>query len=103
MMNQHLSVQSFHEVSVLFCATVVWLLMALFAWSVWLAVRDGVKRLRMLHQIPCSHCQYFTQQYCLKCTVHPVTAFSEDAIACPDYCAIAKPASYSKPHWKPEY
>jgi len=28
--------------------------------------------------------------------VHPVTALSEDAIACPDYCAIATTASYGK-------
>lgn len=38
-----------------------------------------------MHQVPCSQCQYFTQDYFLKCTVHPHRALSEDAIGCRDF------------------
>jgi hypothetical protein len=38
-----------------------------------------------MHQIPCSHCQFFTANYQLKCTVHPIEALTEEAIHCPDY------------------
>ena len=45
----------------------------------------GVKNLQKLHQIPCSNCAYFTGDYRLKCPLHPMTALSEDAIACRDF------------------
>lgn len=67
-----------------------------FAVAICVAVHDGVRRLRRLHQIPCSRCAYFTQNYHLKCTVHPCKALSEDAIGCLDFeptTAIAPPFS----------
>lgn len=45
----------------------------------------GFGKAREMHRIPCADCQYFTGDYTLKCTVHPSTALSEDAINCPDY------------------
>jgi hypothetical protein len=69
----------------LLCPTLIWLVLVFFFASLCFAVRDGVKRLRRLHQIPCNRCQYFTGDYRLTCTVHPYTAFSEDAICCCDY------------------
>ncbi len=38
-----------------------------------------------LHRVPCSKCQYFTDNRYLKCTVHPVLACSEEAIDCRDF------------------
>ncbi|MGK7959817.1 hypothetical protein [Crocosphaera sp.] len=38
-----------------------------------------------MHQIPCSDCQYFTNDYRLKCPVNPFQANTESAINCQDY------------------
>jgi hypothetical protein len=62
-----------------------WTLLFLVGWSVWAAVRDGIENAKQMHQIPCANCRFFTQNYHLKCPVHPKTALSEAAINCPDY------------------
>jgi hypothetical protein len=48
-------------------------------------LRQGLANLREMHRIPCSNCRYATDSYCLKCSVHPVEAFSEQAISCQDF------------------
>jgi hypothetical protein len=48
-------------------------------------VREVWQRSSRLHQIPCAHCQYYTGQPVLKCTLHPKSALSEEAIHCPDF------------------
>lgn len=68
-----------------------WSLIALFIWSLWRAGRDGVAQLQRLHQIPCAGCAFFTRDYRLKCTVHPVKALSEEAINCLDYEPTTSP------------
>lgn len=60
-------------------------LIALFLWSICKATKDGIERLQRLHQIPCAGCAFFTGDYRLKCTVHPVKALSEEALGCLDY------------------
>ena len=65
-----------------FCACVI---MILFVRSIWLTLKKGINYLKMLHQIPCHGCEYFTNDYRLKCTVHPIKACSEEAIACIDF------------------
>lgn len=65
-----------------FCAL---LLTGFFCWSLWNTVREGVRYLRRLHQVPCARCRYFTGEQVLKCTVHPCKAFSESAIDCLDF------------------
>ncbi len=47
--------------------------------------KAGQAHLARLHQVPCSRCQYFTQDYNLKCTVHPYEALTEEAISCLDF------------------
>jgi hypothetical protein len=37
-------------------------------------------------QIPCRRCQYFNDNQFLKCTLHPVTTMTKQAIDCCDYC-----------------
>lgn len=68
----------------LYCL-IFYTLVLVFVGSLYLAVRDGIARLRRLHQIPCSRCAFFTGDYRLKCTVHPLTALSEEAIGCRDF------------------
>ncbi|WP_315862613.1 hypothetical protein [Geminocystis sp. NIES-3708] len=38
-----------------------------------------------MHKIPCSRCQYFTNNYRLKCTLQPLIANTESAIDCSDF------------------
>ncbi len=67
------------------CPISIWIVLLGFFFAVCLAVEDAVARLKRLHQVPCSHCAFFTGDYRLKCTVHPCTALSEAAIHCLDY------------------
>jgi|GEM_PF-992063 len=60
-------------------------LVFLFIWSTLKTTREGVNYVKKLHQIPCSRCAFFTNDYRLKCTVHPITALSEEAINCRDF------------------
>ncbi|AFZ33031.1 hypothetical protein ABN584_09005 [Gloeocapsa sp. BRSZ] len=73
------------------CMVSVSSLLAVFLWSIAIATRDGIARLKQLHQVPCSRCAYFTGDYRLKCTVHPCKALTEDAINCLDYEPAANP------------
>jgi len=47
--------------------------------------KRGINYLKRLHQIPCSRCAFFTNNYLLKCTVHPQDAGTEAAIYCRDF------------------
>jgi hypothetical protein len=73
------------------CFISAWALITVVVWSLWAAAKDGVSRAKQMHQIPCTHCQYFTNDYRLKCTVHPSTANTEQAINCTDYQPKTKP------------
>nr|WP_232225199.1 hypothetical protein [Dactylococcopsis salina] len=50
------------------------------------AIYATVKRSQIMHQVPCPNCQFFTNDYRLKCTVNPLVANTEQAITCQDYC-----------------
>ncbi len=61
------------------------MIVIIIGWSIWSAVHDTIARSRQMHRIPCADCQFFTKDYHLKCTVHPSSALTEDAINCPDF------------------
>ncbi|MEM6501159.1 MAG: hypothetical protein AAF685_04895 [Cyanobacteria bacterium P01_C01_bin.89] len=67
------------------CFVAAWLFIGSLISNLFHLMRDGRQRLETLHQIPCAKCQYFTNDMHLKCTVHPTTALSEDAINCADF------------------
>ncbi|HEY9644668.1 MAG TPA: hypothetical protein V6C57_29500 [Coleofasciculaceae cyanobacterium] len=67
------------------CFVTAWGLVLLGIWSVTHALRQGIANARQMHKIPCANCQFFTQNYLLKCPVHPSTALSEAAVNCSDY------------------
>lgn len=67
------------------CFVCAWSLIILLGWSMWSAAKDGIATAQQMHQIPCSGCQYFTDDYRLKCTVNPTMANTEEAIECMDY------------------
>ena len=73
------------------CILSVFMIVGIVAWSMWNTLREGVRYLKRLHQVPCSRCVYFTGDHRLKCPVHPIIALTEDAIACRDYEARAIP------------
>jgi hypothetical protein len=56
-----------------------------FLWSIFQAAAVALVQLRMLHQVPCDRCIYFTNSSHLKCTVHPCKALTENAIDCRDF------------------
>ncbi len=37
-------------------------------------------------KIPCRRCRYFSDNPFLKCTLHPVTTLTKQAVDCRDYC-----------------
>ncbi len=76
------------------CFVLAWALIILVSSSMWTAARDSVKIAQQMHQIPCAGCQYFTDDYRLKCTVNPSIANSEEAINCFDYQAKTNPMLY---------
>ncbi|MDB9539089.1 hypothetical protein NWP22_14875 [Anabaenopsis tanganyikae CS-531] len=76
------------------CFVTAWTVIILFAWSLWSAARDSVTTAKQMHQIPCPSCQFFTNNYRLKCTVHPSTASTEEAIDCSDYQPKTNPMLY---------
>ncbi|MBW4597826.1 MAG: hypothetical protein KME46_34210 [Brasilonema angustatum HA4187-MV1] len=76
------------------CFVSAWSLIFLVVWSLWTAARDSVGKAQQMHQIPCTGCQYFTNDYHLKCTVRPSVANTEEAISCMDYQPITNPMFY---------
>ncbi|MCD8489435.1 MAG: hypothetical protein LRZ84_22525 [Desertifilum sp.] len=78
------------------CFTVTWIAILGFLWSSFVSFKKGVTHVKTLHQIPCARCQFFTGSYYLKCTIHPQTALTEEALSCTDYCERCDRNSYSK-------
>lgn len=65
---------------------IAWLLVLIVILSTIGIIRDIRKRAIIMHQIPCSDCRYFTNNYYLKCPLQPKIANTELAINCPDFC-----------------
>lgn len=69
----------------IFCAFCGWAILFLLIYSVLHTLNKGTNYVKTLHQIPCAGCEYFTNDYRLKCTVHPKKACSLEAISCVDF------------------
>lgn len=91
--------QAFSHPLAIVVPLVIWGMLVAFVLSVFLALEDGLKRLRRLHQIPCHRCQYYTGSPYLKCPVHPVEALSEEAVDCTDYAYAAATHGFDQGHW----
>jgi hypothetical protein len=76
------------------CFVTAWTVIILVVWSLCAAARDSVTTAKLMHQIPCTGCQYFTDNYRLKCTVRPSIANTEEAIDCSDYQPKTNPYLY---------
>lgn len=81
------------------CFVFAWTFLAILAWSFISAIRDTLRTSQQMHQIPCTNCQFFTNDHRLKCTVHPAIANTEEAAKCLDYSAVPDPfAIHSRTH-----
>ncbi|MBG1243026.1 hypothetical protein N0Y54_36410 [Nostoc punctiforme UO1] len=76
------------------CFITAWTVTILVVLSLWTAARDSVATAKQMHQIPCTGCQFFTDNYRLKCTVRPSIANTEEAIDCLDYQPKTNPYLY---------
>lgn len=63
----------------------IWGVVLHFVLAALLALDDGLRRLKRLHQIPCHRCQYYSDSPYLKCPLHPRDACSEAVLQCPDF------------------
>lgn len=73
---------------------IAWTLIFMVGWIIWAAIRDTVQRAKVMHQIPCTHCEFFTNDHRLKCTLHPAIANTERAIDCSEYSPAQKSLIY---------
>jgi hypothetical protein len=73
--------------SKIFFTSCAWGISILSFWSFFMSLKKGIRHLKRLHQIPCSDCKYFTNDYRLKCTVHPINACTEEALGCIDFAS----------------
>ncbi|MBW4644625.1 MAG: hypothetical protein KME23_16820 [Goleter apudmare HA4340-LM2] len=87
-------IQAIQPLLVPICFVGAWTLVILVVWSLWATARDSVATAKQMHQIPCPGCQFFTDDYRLKCTVHPSIANTEEAISCSDFQAKTNPYLY---------
>ena len=69
----------------LLCPIAIWLVLLFFFTALFLAIAEAWVLRRKVHRIPCSRCVFCTGDYRLKCAVHPMRAFSEEAIDCRDF------------------
>ena len=67
------------------CQITAWVFILVLGSSVIAMIVDVIKKAKIMHEIPCSNCQYFTNDYRLKCPVNPFQASTEAAINCQDY------------------
>ncbi|MEC4985545.1 MAG: hypothetical protein SAJ37_08135 [Oscillatoria sp. PMC 1068.18] len=79
------------------CFVCAWILVVVFSWTIISATRDTFAKAKQMHSIPCTKCQFFTNDSFLKCTVQPTIANTEQAIQCRDYCQIKNPFASFQP------
>ena len=78
-------IEAIQPILVPLCFVLAWSLLFILFSTLFSAIRDTTARAKQMHQIPCSNCQFFTNDHRLKCTVQPSVANTEKAIDCPDY------------------
>ncbi|MBE9168967.1 hypothetical protein IQ238_16080 [Pleurocapsales cyanobacterium LEGE 06147] len=78
-------IEAIGSIAILLRFVFPWLLVALCGWTIVSAIIDAINRAKQMHSIPCTNCRFFTNDYRLKCTIHPHIANTEGAIDCSDY------------------
>lgn len=70
------------------CFLTAWTIIILVFLNIVTATQDTLRTAQKMHKIPCHSCQFFTNNYRLKCTVNPYIANTEEAIGCKDYAVF---------------
>jgi hypothetical protein len=78
-------IQSIQPLLTPICFVIAWTTIMIVVLNFWTATKNTVKTAQKMHKIPCHNCQFFTNNYRLKCTVNPYIASTEAAIGCKDY------------------
>jgi hypothetical protein len=78
---------SISQILIPICFISAWLFLLTLGSSIYSACNDTAARAKQMHKIPCTNCQFFTNDYRLKCTIQPTIALTEQAIDCRDYCS----------------
>lgn len=91
------TVHPLHAYLVPLCFFAAWVALPLFLAKVWVLSSDTLIYAQRMYQIPCSTCCFFTKNYQLKCTIHPIEALTEEAINCLDYESKFTLSSIDKP------
>ena len=71
----------------IFCIAFWSIIGSFIVWKILQVANKGINYIKKLHQIPCANCVYFTGDYRLKCTVEPIKAMTENAIACKNFAS----------------
>lgn len=82
----HYLIEGIQPALVPLCFFLAWTFLVLLGWSLLSAIWDTTVRAKQMHEIPCTHCRFFTNDHRLKCTIQPFIANTEEAIDCSDYC-----------------
>lgn len=69
------------------CFIIVWAIMVFTVSALCKVIdkKDGIVTTNRFKQVPCRNCRFFSNNYHLKCAVHPSTALTEQALNCSDY------------------
>nr|WP_034934916.1 hypothetical protein [Gloeocapsa sp. PCC 73106] len=78
-------IQGIQPLLVPICFLFTWLFLLSLVLTLYNTLRETNAIAKQMHQIPCTNCQFFTNDYRLKCTIQPRAANTEQAIDCSDY------------------
>jgi hypothetical protein len=81
----------------------IWGVLLGFFLAILFAVDEGLKRLRQLHQVPCDRCRFNSANPYLRRPVHPLKAFTQEAIHCPDYEPTCRPNRWLSWPWPRQF
>jgi len=78
-------IRGFQSVLIPLCFLMAWLILGVTVGTIYNAIASTIHQAKEMHKIPCTGCQFFTNDLRLKCPVQPKIALTEDAIGCRDY------------------
>lgn len=81
----HESLEFIQPILVPLCFILAWVFIIILFSTLWGSIHAVTERAKEMHQIPCSNCRFFTNDYRLKCTVNPSLANTEKAVDCTDF------------------
>jgi hypothetical protein len=91
------SINEIRELWGVICPMTILTILGMLTLSAYSALRNGIEQIRTLHQILYMNYAFFTRNYRLKFTIHPVKALLKEAIDCLDYEPLIFPVASDFP------